>query len=747
MKTLQPVNLFVVVVLISCFAWTVRCFSQTKPVDFKLTTLLGEMYGEGVKATQVGMTFPLGVAVSPLNGNVYFSDMYNHQVRYVDSNGFSHLAAGSPTLAAGESSYFTLANDTLLTPSSVALNSNGELYIAEYARIRKVYFNSTINNYNMVTFAGGGFDSSSSGVSPLSVSLNQPRCVVPVSNGDVFICDTYNYRIRKVVNGIIYNIVGSGVKGNSAEGSLALYSNVGEVWAIVFNPVSGEMYFSDFDNNAIKYIANNGSVYTYVSSFGPKGIVFDSNGDLYVAEATYDQIVKFSNGVRTVIANNAGITPGFSGDGGNALNATFHGITSLAIYGKKLYIADASNNRIRHINLTTNIINTIAGDGSEIYTGGTSGYQSTIALKRPYTSFYNNQTDELLIADTNNYRVLRVNSLSNIESSSLIETVAGVVGLVQDDIDGKLGNETALNYPYSVTQSEISGDVFIGTTFKILKVSKKDKRVSTVAGSVSTLAGDNFNSIASQLNEPAGLAFAINGDLYICDSINHAIRKIDHETGIISTIAGNGIAGFKDGNASIAQFNSNLGLSVLPNGDLLIADYNNNRIRKYLASSKQVLTIAGGLAGYSGDGQLATSAQLNHPTDVAYNASTGDVFIADFGNKVIRKISNSTGIISTIAGSGLSEYNGDAMPASISNISPYGLSIHPITGELFISDSVNYLIRKINVNNQIIYNVAGVNGTSIWSTTGLANSTSLGSLGFITFSPKGDLFIAKDKMS
>ena len=166
-------------------------------------------------------------------------------------------------------------------------------------------------------------------------------------------------------------------------------------------------------------------------------------------------------------------------------------------------------------------------------------------------------------------------------------------------------------------------------------------------------------------------------------------------TGIITTVAGNGTAGFSGdgGAATSAEFNLPDGLVVDSAGNIYISDHNNQRIRKVTASTGKIATIAGnGTAGYSGDGGAATSAELNGPGGLALNAA-GDLYIGDFSNNRVRKIVAATGIISTVAGTGVGGYSGDGAAATKAELSgPSGIALDK-AGNLYIPDFGNNRIR------------------------------------------------------
>jgi len=244
-------------------------------------------------------------------------------------------------------------------------------------------------------------------------------------------------------------------------------------------------------------------------------------------------------------------------------------------------------------------------------------------------------------------------------------------------------------------------------------------------------SGDHSAAINAQLNAPSDLVIDANGNLYISDSKNQRIRKVDR-FGNITTFAGNGTANFSgDQDTAIkASFNQPAALALNPNGDkLYIADKQNNRIRQIDLNNSSITTIAGnGIRGYSGDGGLATDAQLSLPQGLAVDY-LGNIYISDSSNQVIRKVEVSNGFISTVVGNGQRPITnstdigdgGLAINANLNN--PQGLAIDNVNDILYIADSKHSCIRKVNLNSGVINNVISNNGIGVSSGNALATVT------------------------
>jgi hypothetical protein len=257
-----------------------------------------------------------------------------------------------------------------------------------------------------------------------------------------------------------------------------------------------------------------------------------------------------------------------------------------------------------------------------------------------------------------------------------------------------------LNGPTSVAVDD-TGNLYIAD-----KANNRIRKVNT-AGIITTIAGDGtagfggdgFAATGAQLNAPRGVAIDTAGNIYIADAGNQRIRKVN-SAGIISPIAGTGTGGYSgDGGPAVAaQLYGPYCVWVTSIGDMLVADVDNERIRM-IATDGTITTVAGtGSAGYSGDGGLAASAQLNEPIAVVSD-STGNIFIADGWNNRVRKVATD-GTISTIAGTGSAGFSGDGGTATGAQLNnPYGVATR--SGSVYIADNANNRVRYVTEANGI----------------------------------------------
>lgn len=322
---------------------------------------------------------------------------------------------------------------------------------------------------------------------------------------------------------------------------------------------------------------------------------------------------------------------GYSGDGGMATLAELNCPADIALdKSGNLYIADEYNNRIRKVDVN-GIISTVAGNGVKSYSGD-GGLATTAELNNP-TGLALDQSGNIYIADMGNSRVRMVNN------AGIISTIAGngTLGYLGD---GGAATSAELGSPVSIT-------IDVGSNLYIADYSESTVRKVNTSGIISTIAGtgvygysgDGGQATAALISDPTGVAVDTSGNIYFWDCANNRIRKIN-ANGIISTVIGNGIPGFSgDGNAATsAEIYGGGYITVNASGNIYFSDGDNYRVR-FVNAQGIIFTIAGtGVQGYSGDGGLAISAEINAPSGITTDAS-GSVYFADSENQRIRKLS------------------------------------------------------------------------------------------------------------
>ena len=299
---------------------------------------------------------------------------------------------------------------------------------------------------------------------------------------------------------------------------------------------------------------------------------------------------------------------------------------------------------------------------------------------------------------------------SALGAGDMITTIAGT-GAGQFSGDGGLATSAALNQPAGVAVAADGSVLVADTNNDRVRRIAPDGSVTTIAGTTSGgYNGDNIVATSAQLHAPTGVAGTPDGGVLIADQGNHRIRRVS-PAGVISTVAGTGAGRFggDGGPATAAQLRAPASVATLPGGTFLVADTGNDRIRKVTADGT-ISTVAGtGASGFSGDGGPATSAALRGPEDVAPTGEGSAFLIADTGSQRIRRVAPD-GTITTVAGNGVNNRNGDGGAATAANLS-FPTGVTPTGGGGFlIADQGNDRVRRVTPDG-VITTVAGTGST------------------------------------
>ncbi len=331
-------------------------------------------------------------------------------------------------------------------------------------------------------------------------------------------------------------------------------------------------------------------------------------------------------------------------------------------------------------------------------------------------------------------------------SNWIINTVAGSDTRGYSGDGGPVKN-ALLNDPENVYIDE-RGDMFISDLGNqvIREVDARSGIIHTVAGNGQNgFSGDGGPAIQASMSNAFHIVADKEGNLYISDLSNNRIRRIDHYTGIITTIAGTGVAGFNgDGKAISCQLTGPFGINIDKRGNLIFSDQYGLCIRKLDLKTGMLTTIAGNtlIRGFAGDGGPATQASFNFIWHVAMDENSGDIYVNDEFNYVIRKIDAHTGIISTVAGNGIKGNSGMGGPATQASFTePVGVAVDQ-GGNVFITDQVLMQIYRVDRKTGLINVIAG-NGTPGFSGDGGPSILALlNHPNCLSFDPSGNLFFS-----
>ncbi len=640
----------------------------------------------------------------------------------------------------------------------IAINKKGEIFIS----MRNHNVISKIDsNGQLIPFAGSGESGFSGDGGPaLSAKLRVPANLAFDEEGNLFIADRENHRVRKVdSNGIITTFAGNGTAGYSGDGGPANKASLNLPSGLAFDS-KGNLYISDRSNDRIRRVTKDGIITNYVGigtdgwsgDAGPAlkaqiskpfGIAFDKKDNLYIADRGNNRIRKVSsNGIISTIAGDGGFF--FMGDNGPAYRASIAHPTDVAVDDNgNIYVADRDNNRIRIVD-SQGMIRTIAGTGQRDYNGDSELARET-NLSLPF-GVELEKDGKLLIIDRSHYRIRRVDP-----KNGQVETVAGN-GKKLFGGDGGPSSGARVNFPHGMAVDEHDNLIFSDKGhFRIRKITPEGI-ITTIGGDgVRGNIGENIPALEANLYGVASLVISPRKEIVFVSPSGFVslIRRID-SNGIIHNILNTGeesylhaIKAEKSQGISvsskieaISQFSD---LAYDSKGNLYIPDRINHQIR--LLDPKGTISVFAGTgdSDFFGDGGPAIKAAFRDPSAVAVDKDD-NVYIADAANNRIRKV-NTKGIISTIAGNGSHEDTGDGGPALSAGIRSMDDLVFSPSGELHIVESNPNRIRKIS-NEGIISSVAGVGYAGFFGDGGPAVKAMLKNPTAIAFDSKGNMFIS-----
>jgi uncharacterized protein (TIGR03437 family) len=592
----------------------VRMISTTGIITTLAGTGVAGFSGDGGPATAAQLNLPYGLAAD-LAGNLYVADLGNDRVRRIGPDGVITTVAGNGNR--GSSADGGAATGAqLLTPRNVAVDAVGNFYFSEFDghRVRKVTpagIISTVAGTGIAGFSGDGFPA-------VDAQLDFPAGLAVDRLGALYIADSQNRRVRKILaGGVISTVLGG--SPNTALGTPVE----------VAVDIAGTIYVADTANTAVCSYTAAGA---WASVAGPSqlnalhDLAVDLKGVLYIADGTH--IRKVVSGQIQTVAGDGYLHA--IGDGGPATDALLSQPSGIALNGAgSLYIADTGTQRVRQV-LPTGVIQTLAGTG--VAGAAADNVAASAAALNSPMGVAVDAAGDILIADTFNQRIRQVTADGLIHN--LVGTGVGAVGA-----EGLPPSQTPLSEPSGVCLGR-GGALFVVDKFnyRVLQAAPQPLVVTAAGDGSRGDAGDGGPARLAQLNLPGACALDSAGNLFIADTLNHSIRKVDL-SGTISTVAGTGAAGFSGdgGLATAAGISAPAGVVVDDNGDIFIADTGNNRIR-LVTPDGLIHTIAGQTAaGFSGDGGPAAAAQINAPGGLLLDGA-GDLYFADTGNNRVRRL-------------------------------------------------------------------------------------------------------------
>jgi cysteine-rich repeat protein len=548
--------------------------------------------------------------------------------------------------------------------------------------------------------------------------LHSPTGVTVDVFGNVFIADSINRRILRVDVGtsVVTTIAGNGSSGATGDGGPATSAGLGYPQGVAVDGL-GNVFVTGI-NRVRRIDGASGLISTVAGGASGSGgdggpatsaeleyaadVVVDGLGNLFIADRQANRVrrVDASTRIITTFAG-GGQPPDGLGDDGPATSARLNIPLALALDGAgNLLIAEQNGRRIRRVNSATGVIETVAGGGSPGDGIGDNGPAVDAALISPH-GIAVGETGDIFIADRGHYRLRKVDA-----STGDITTVAGV-GVRGFAGDGGAALSAEIE-PVDVAVDAQGNLIFSDASHRVRDVDVTTGLITTMAGTGSIgHTGDGGSARSASLREPYDVAVDSKGNLFISEWVGHRIRRVDGQTGTITTVAGSGLSGFSgdDGSALLATVYYPKGLAVDASDNLYFADERNDRIRRIDGQTGVITTVAGGGSFGLGDNGPATDAVLDRPSDVVIDGS-GNLYIADTDHARIRHVEMATGIITTFAGGGGPDL-GDDGPASSARLqAPTGVEFDA-GGNLLIADFGTKHVRHVDIETNIITTIAG----------------------------------------
>jgi len=702
-------------------------------------------------------------------GNIYVSDYTNCRIRRITPLGNVSTYAGSATSGSADGNG---TSATFNQPFQLAIDPFGNIYVADDGshKIRKI---DTFRN--VTTIAGSGTASEVDGQGT-SASFNTPAGIAIDSSGFLYVSGRGN-KIRRITpTGYVTIYAGTGTAGaNDGQWNVATFDYPRN---LAFG--SNVLYVADSLNNKIRSITETRTVSTYAPSPStsntgkyqyPAGLAFDSSGNLYLADRTSSVIWKIT-GDGATITPFAGSSNLYAYVDGPGSNARFNQPSGIAFDSAgNMYVTDHANLRIRKIDTNSNVT-TYAGSG---VASSTDGQWYNASFNYPY-GIAVDSSGVVYVAENSGHRIKKIVNVSSVYSGGLnagngiaINSAgdifiahSGSNQIFSSSLTFKIGtgvsgykdgvsSNAQFNYPCGLAFDSLSNLIIADTNnHSIRTIRSPYSNVQTIAGGFGSKDG---HILVASFKYPSGVAVDSSGSLYVADTNNFAIRKITqiaggfltaatsntilmgivvdlsgniyvsdwytncifkyNSSGILQMTVGNGIGGYADGASNIASFNHPFGLVLDSSSNIYVADQFNHRIRK-ITPTGTVSLFAGAVGGGYYD-TSSVAALFNNPRGIAFDSS-GNMYVADTVNSVIRKISG--GQVTTYAGTTpgpLSAGFTDGPSATAKFYYPSGITVDS-TGIVYVADSTNNAIRKISGGN--VTTVAGLGPANSGSTDG-----------------------------
>lgn len=584
--------------------------------------------------------------------------------------------------------------------------------------------------FRVETFAGSSL--AGDGGPATGAQIGSIYGVVADHSGNLYLSDTDGHRVRKIApNGIITTIAGTGAAGFSGDGGPGTAAQLNTPYGLAVD-LAGNVFIADLGNSRVRRVAADGTITTYAGGgasgatgdggpavkaqlLGPRNVAVDTAGIVYISEFSSHRVRRV--GTDGIISTFAGTgAAGYSGEGGAPSHAQLNFPAGLALDRTgALYIADSQNGCIRKV--ANGTIVTALGRSPEV------------TLLTP-TAVAVDLLGNTYVADLSN--------TVHVYSPDGKWTLVAGNGAPKFMGDGGPAKDAGLAYVHELAV-DLAGNLDIADDVRLRQVNPS-LRIATIAGDAYQHSiGDGGPANAAQLHLPSAVSMDSAGNLYIADAETQRIRQVQR-SGIIGTFAGTGNAGYtRDGiAATAADLNSPFGVTVDPNGNILIADSFNHRVRQ--VTGGVIATFAGtGTSGTGEEGLAPAKTQLRGPRAVCGDRS-GTVYIVDTSNhRVLRGAPG--GNLTVAAGNGAPGDEGDGGPARLAELNEPGACTVDVRGNLYIADTLSHRIRKVTTDG-VIATIAGTGKADFGGDEGPATAAVLNTPRGVAVDGNGAVYIA-----
>ena len=524
-------------------------------------------------------------------------------------------------------------------------------------------------------------------------------------------------RISAVAPNIVTTIVNAGgITGSSGDGGPAVNAALDAPADIAFDS-SGKLFIADYNAGQIRIVdpvsknISTAALTGVPNGFRPLQIVIDGSSSVYVFDDGSKRVYRFgpTDGNLKLVAGTGSV--GQSGDGGLATEATLGAINAMLVTPSgQLLLADTQFMKIRAVDLASGKISTVAGQ-----VGSPTAQQGV---------------------------VLEANKLVPVMPAADGQPIGAPGSLALDPVDRKtvIVGETVQDFSAG---APANGFTYAGI-IRRLDLEKRTLTLIAGRGHLATFGGDGAAAVTAKLRVPTGIEFDADNNLYIGDRVNGRLRRVDASSGVIESVFADDTRPSWPSNAAIAGTRTPTYVATDGAGNVYYVEWRGNRVMRWNKASKAVEVIAGtGTSGFSGDGGAATSAQLAAPLGLAVD-SAGNVYVGASGR--IRRITAS-GTISTIAGIGPSSATtaapplGDGGPATAAYLLPHELAVRG--SKLYFTDEASSTIRVIDLVTGVITRVAGNGLSGLVKDSGPATDTPLGQIWGLAVDRGGSVFFAE----